>query len=1212
MYFKSLELYGFKSFAEKAKLVFEPGVTAIVGPNGCGKSNIADAIRWVLGEQSAKTLRGARMEDLIFSGTEEKEPLNMCEVSFTLDNSERFLPIDFDEVTISRKLFRSGESSYSINKTEVRLKEIQELISGTGLGAESYSFIAQGKIDSLLSSKPEERRFLFEEASGITKYKSKKKEALRKLEQTEQNLNRIADIISEVSRQIRSVERQAKKAMVYQEYFDQLKNLELDVAQHNICALDAQKSDVASKAEQEKAKQQTIAGEIVQIESQLKQLRHTCSALETQITQVNAQISAIDMEATTSYNKIALNRERVIELKARQEVLSRQTEQSVKKIEELETGIISLQDSCNALTAELSQQEKVLLEREETLKGVASSIRESTHCIDSSKAALLDISAQEAQAKNALMKITADLHSGSTRARRLTIEKEKTQEMMSSIEGNLKKAQQDLARQKVLVEEGISSRDSTKSSIATLNQHIETLTQECEGHKTRVSVLESRLAVLVEAQRSHEGFSRGPKAILQMKDALSGLISPEEGVSYPEVHPEKIYGPVSHLIEVQGGREVVVETALADVAQAIVVEDRDTVERLLAYLKERDLGRAHFISMDRSFTAPEVPQSLQEYIIGRFSEFVRYDNRFAPVFNPLFQRFLYVRDAARDCEIPDDVVIATDRGVVVREKIIEGGATELSEVTGLIGRQQKIEHMQQEISAAIQERDRIEKELAESKDRIRSLSMELEGLEAQLKQAEIQVAQRQSEFDSINNEYVKIREELSVIELELADVTEELESLRQRESQYRSQVEVMESQYQELTQRINEHELLIKEKTQEKENLLIEIEQVRGEANTLRERCEVRNKECARFKQELCDERTRHDENTNERVYITQKTQELSGEEEALAEKVRVLEHQKTETVTRLDELTATKDRSLTQINDIEGGLVVLKGQAETVAASFNTLQVKLTELGFERRSIVDRVAQLYQVQIDQMRRNIEGMDVGAACNDIEILRSKVDKLGAVNLVAIEEHKELEERFQFLTTQKDDLQRAKDDLMKAIDQINKTTKKLFLETFDKIEAEFAKYFKLLFNGGSARLVLTDNADVLEAGIEIEARPPGKTLQSVNLLSGGEKALSAVALLFAIFKIKPSPFCILDEIDAPLDEANVDRFLLLLKEFLETSQFIIITHNKKTITVADVMYGITMERSGLSKIVSVKFAKRGTKTDAVTVSSPADYPATAQG
>ena len=942
MYFKRLELVGFKSFADKTTIEFEPGVTAIVGPNGCGKSNISDAIRWVLGEQSAKSLRGASMEDVIFNGSATKEPLNLAEVSLTLSNESKILPIDYDEVTITRRLYRSGESEYLLNKNNVRLKDINELLMGTGIGTESYSIIEQGKMDQILNSKPEDRRVIFEEAAGITKYKSKKKEALRKLEQTDANLLRINDIIQEVKRQIGSIERQAKKAESYKAEFEKLKKLELAVASREFLLFDHKRKTREASLVDLKKEEEASHSLMQAAEADYADKKRELSRIDAELQDSRARETDTASGIRKNQDRLLLNRERIGELSQRKEQLLRQTETLKRRIEKYK-------EEYNQWTAEFE-----ILQKEET----------------------------EARA------------------------------FLDSVEGDFK----------------------------------------------------------------------------ALADAVAGLAAGEKAGK-------------ARLFDLANGRAHV-QSELASVrAENGVLEKRS-----------QRLNEKKDIASNEGRRAGERLTALQSAV-----------KKFKDKLKALLQ-------------------------ALTQKQASEFGPAEESE------------------------------------------------LESEIKSFVGEVSKMQTEE--------KWDEEFSLLSAELSDLDAERGKLSGREKELVKKLETLAAEEKTLQAELGSVENAFKDKAGEKEALLVHLTETRSKQSHCTAKREKIEKDKTRALEAMMSEEAQELSLVNEVENATAKKESLEEENKLLETELQNLSSRRDGILKSTEGTRRDREAIATELETLEKAKNERQEFLREALGKVHGFELEQVELRHEMDRLRERIFNAYQVDlivggnISETQRQAEAalsvpeeFDAEEAKIEIQFQREKLNKMGPVNLVAIQEYDEMKERFDFLTKQQQDLLQAKEDIHKAILKINRTTKELFIDTFGKIQKHFTEYYRLLFGGGSAELLLLDEDDVLECGIEIVARPPGKKLQSITLLSGGEKALTAIALLFSLFKVKPSPFCVLDEIDAPLDESNVDRFCGVLRDFITGSQFILITHNKRTMNLADVMYGITMAEAAISKIVSVRFSEK---------------------
>ena len=1063
MHFKKLELVGFKSFMDKTTLHFEPGVTAVVGPNGCGKSNIFDAIRWVLGEQSVKSLRGANMEDVIFNGTDLKQPLGMAEVSLTFDNDNKFFSLDHNEVTITRRIFRSGESEYLINRAIVRLKDILDLLMGTGIGTESYSIVAQGKIDLILSSRPEDRRMVFDEASGITKYKSQKREALRRLEDTEQNLLRVNDIITEVKRSIGHLERQANKARKYKELFEDLKNKEtvMSVLERDIVT--KEKTELGNQAESLKSQELGLQEIIKEDELKLNRFNDELKAWEDNIAAVKNEVINLENLVLRNKQHIGFNQKRVAELEESNESSAAQMEQTQARLLQDEERLNALKSEHAAMKSGLDDKSHALKEKELFLEGLVESIRVSLENIAQSKKNILEIANQLMHTKNAIVDLNSKQHVYAARKKRLDLEKAKVYEEKIQIEDSLKGVVSELAQIQVAL-------DEFNSKVASLNNEL-----SCET--LNLNQIISELAALEKQKMSLES----------QKEFLEKLKTQYEGI----------------------------DTSM----NAVVYLDKFPTQKLSGLiLKVKEMEEAS----------------------------------------------LKISGEAKPIDLDTEAVC---------EKIrrIEESIVTLNE----------------------------SKVLKEA--RIQELNSMLSELQKSKQQQEIFFANKQSAHQNILEQFNKVKEEEDITVLELSDVEKELIGLEENIKNLQNDSLLLDTKQKNEENLIRTDEEKINSSGQLKEETLIIMAQIKTELDTLKQRLDSEESTLKMLEDGYNQDKTNLD-NLKKQIEDSIKRQEelklevaqleakILQNQSGLAAKANVLEEaqEKCELIAKNTDEVSEKTQ-----ND--------KKELDSLKEKVYDLQMKAKDIEYHYQTIKDRMLQGYKIDLDtyQPENPLGDVDRNLLGQEIDTLKNKLESLGSANMLAIEEYDELKKRYDFLTQQHTDLTTSKDSLQEAIRKINRTTKAMFLETFEKVQVEFRNHFRLLFNGGDAQVFLIDEQDPLESGIEIICRPPGKKLQNVLLLSGGEKTMSAIALIFAIFKVKPAPFCILDEIDAALDEANVDRFGGLLQEFARVSQFIVVTHNKKTIANADVMYGITMEESGVSKIVSVKFGSSHKPAEEVT-------------
>ncbi len=1180
MYFKSLELIGFKSFAEKTKLNFEPGVTAIVGPNGCGKSNVADGIRWVLGEQSAKSLRASSMEDVIFNGTDNKDPINFAEVLLTLSNEKRILPIDYDEVTISRRVFRSGESEYLLNKTPVRLKDISDLLMGTGIGTESYSIIEQGKMDLVLSSKPEDRRYVFEEASGITKYKSQKKEALRKLEQTEQNLLRINDIIQEVKRQISSIERQARKAEKYKVDFDKLKEMEIKLSYIEFKNLKTQEATLSVENGDQRQREKDLDAENKTVYSKIGEYRQSLDELNKKISDLKTRAAEITSSLDMNTHKIEIDKERIEESHLAQGNLKKEIESINEKILNAKDIVEKIKANLEKLDQDRISKQDAVREREFLLNNLSKEIEGIDLKVKTCKVQTIDYIAKQTKIKNDLIKLGADIQNRKARQRRLDIEKDTVRKELDELE----KALQNVLKEFQKAETGLFSLKSdlelkTKEESA-LALEVKAVEEGLAGEENNKTAIKSKIEFLEDLVKKHEGFKSGVKTLLVKAE--------EDRKSFGG-----ILGVLADLLKVERGYEEAVSTFLGDDAQTIVVETDNDIRQAIGYLEENKLGKASFVSLEtlKRLNGLSRPTNISVKYTP-LANFIKINREFEAVITHFFADTYLVNsleDGLGDMELSRRATLITKSGMMSSRGRVTGGSASERDEALLIGRRDRLESLRVDVKNLEEKTRRLNEELKRKNESASSVKGKVKTLEESIRTGEINVANIKMRKEAEEDKRNKLKDELQVAGLELDEVNQTIDELTQKGQELNTELNNIEKESASAQLFIDESQNLIYDKRSKKERLTLEIATLKAEGQSLEKEEEnlksnLKKEESILFESEealysktnLLNEAVEKANALEEEIVsLNGQNEEAAKELRALEEKLTVLEKSKSDTVDKLG------------INEIQ--LKEKEREVEFLRNQIRDLDVKLTELNYKKTNLKERMNQAYKVDLESVHMELEdNIDRDTLRAQVAELKEKLDKIGPVNLVAIDEHKELEERYAFLVHQQEDLVNAKESLHKAIQKINKTTKELFLETFQKIQIEFKNFFRLLFGGGQAELVLIDDQDILESGIEIIVRPPGKKLQNMMLLSGGEKALTAIALLFAIFKVKPSPFCVLDEIDAPLDESNINRFSNVLKDFLKISQFIIITHNKRTIELADVMYGITMQERGVSKVVSVKF------------------------
>jgi chromosome segregation protein len=1182
VYLKTLEIVGFKSFASKTKLEFEPGMTAIVGPNGCGKSNVSDAVRWVLGEQRARALRGAKMEDVIFNGTDTAKALGMAEVSITLADCTDSLGIEYDEVCISRRVFRSGESGYFLNRKACRLKDIQRLFMDTGVGTDSYSVLEQGKIDQILSARPEDRRIVFEEASGITKYKADKKEALRKLEHTEANLLRLADVIREVKRQIISLQRQAGKAKRYKDLSEEMRDLDIYVTREHLAEYAQKINELAGELQVLERKVGELHQQVETAESEAESSRQALTQLEQTISQAMEQASTARGELERTRNLITMNTDRIAELSTLAQRNTQETEEARSRLEihrtELEKIISDIAGAesekeiarVELETATLAQKD--VEDRMNATRTQVNDLRNESVALDSKSSTMQnELNELDARDRSAMLKRERLATEKSELERALKQFVEHREEMDAQVDTLSTKVTEQAERLTNLNSERTSRKDLILDNEKKLN----------ETHKI-AAAKRAQLEMLSGGEARQAGFPPGAQLLL---DPPSDFTPDRAG----------IIGPLAEQLKTSPDYQTALEAILRPCLDAIVVKDEAYAREALNWLREQEAGSARLLSVTSSMEEAAFDTSSP---IGRgLMDCITISDHVVPLVRRLFWN---VRVVGSEAEVPHvlsaDTIVVTQNGAVFSGD----GSSEIwmpgTEDKSPLARHQLREQLQEEIGQIEADLQQLESTLDALRGEESGMTSTIDGARGMLEDFRRELALQEGERQVIVREAKSAQERVETVRFEYNNLAEseskgtelrsrlanELQEARDRQANVRTQISKQTKALNEIEERrsdalsfTSEHRIVFSQKSSALEQL-----------NNRKQPMEARIREL----EELINDRTGGIDSYNRRIgdlqrSIEEETDKIEPLKARLEETSRTLESERTRREETIQVLTTAENR--------------LRGLRDSLEAELNKkskLEVERAEFKMRHDNALERVTGTYHLTEEDLAEaaaprweNDEIPDRDEIETRVAELKAKIDSMGPVNLVAIEEHAEYEERFAFLNKQQDDLVAAKQQLLDMIKKINTTTAEMFKETFDKVNAEFEGMFKQLFGGGSAKLVLTDDEDVLEAGIEIIARPPGKKLQTISLLSGGERTMTAVALLFSLFKVKPSPFCILDELDAALDDANINRFVDALKGFLQQSQFVIITHSRQTIGAADVIYGVTMQTRGISKVVSMKFA-----------------------
>lgn len=1253
MYLKSLCLHGFKSFADKTLFEFHKGVTGIVGPNGCGKSNVVDAIRWVLGETSAKALRGEEMADVIFNGTDKRKPVGLAEVVLTMADCEQALNVSYNEVAICRRVFRDGRSEYRLNGTVCRLKDINDLFAGTGIGRAAYSIMAQGQIDMLLSSKPEDRRTVFEEAAGITKFKGQKKEALRKLDYTEANLLRVADVIAEVKRQMGSLQRQASKARRYQTLLDDVRMLDTHLAHKHFTEYSAEKSESENNVRMLTEQLEQLQARLQTCELEAHETREAYHAIESQINQLRQQAQELRSQVQSAEGRMGFNNERAEELQGRIRQNEEQIEQGQHHLEQQRQEMISADEQLisirenievrqQSLNEHLSQHNAILPDRSR-LDNDRRAVREAIRQFEG------QIAAADARAQSLTNQISNDRQRHETLAhdRQAAAQaRESSQVEFDSLQREI----QDLEETRNELDE--KAKNCARDILEKRRQR-DVLGEELNELQRAVTQRRSRIEILEQLLQKGEGLAAGTQQVLK-------------GLDNPEVYSVGVRGLLASSLEVEPSFIAPIEAALRDHLQSVLLTDSELASQILDRLANRQLGKAALLPFDFA-TLRAVPdrQLVPEGGIAWAIEKVRAKSGVQEIVDRLLNNVLIVEDlhtAIRLKRQLGDVALVTMKGeLVAADGVIHGGATK-EEAASMLRREAEV----------------------------RALRTELEGFEYQLLEKEEAVDQLRAQLEEMQREEVTLREQsqrtregfstlqgkLSVVQRALQQATTKLESVEWDQNQISSRIQAAEAQIawqreeasvareQLEGARVHEAELEV-----EMEAFLRRELESSERLNELRTALALEQSALQSLERQKAPMATRLHELQAAIQRFDQEINTWRGRiEQSIAENARFAEQVESQrgAVASIEEHLQNKAEeragAFERVTELEQQLVQLRQQTSGLSDSRNRIEVQLTRVDLRLENLINQVQDRYSFHIsafepdyhalmlsiseqkksrnrvEKRRATLDGQAADEAPetapepeegparatvptvtdDDLDLdgvaipgeegqpdwdfvnevvgeLRQKLESIGPVNLDAIQEFEELEERHNFLETQHGDLVKSKEELLQVIQRINDTTKTMFSETFQLVRGYFQNNFKELFGPqAKADLMLVDENDPLESGIEIIAKPPGKKLQTISLLSGGERSMTAVALLFSIYQVKPSPFCVLDELDAPLDESNISRFLKMLDNFIDNSQFIIVTHNKRTMSRADVIYGVSMQEFGVSKPVGVRMTASDTK------------------
>ncbi len=1177
MYLKSIEVHGFKSFANKITFKFHNGITGIVGPNGSGKSNVADAVRWVLGEQRIKQLRGASMQDVIFSGTEMRKPLGYAYVAITLDNSDHQLAIDYDEVTVSRRLYRSGESEYMLNGTACRLKDVNELFYDTGIGKEGYSIIGQGQIDKILSGKPEERRELFDEAAGIVKFKRRKYAAQKKLEDEKQNLVRVNDILAELEKQTGPLEKQAEKARVYLRKKEELKNLDVNVfllenvrVREQLVEVEGKLQIAAGDLQETTDRYESIKEEYERIQGRIEQLDQEIEAARATLTDTGVMRSKLEGEINVLKEQIHSAEGNEEHLQNRIRSISEQLSERDKERDAILADKKETDDKLSALEEERMQARELL---EQTQR----EIEELNNNIENGKNTIIDALNNRATIKSKLGRFDTMFEQVNIRKAELNSRLLRAKSDEAEQTETIKKLEEEFEAVTAAIKELTEQQELMDERLAGVREELAGKDQKLRDTQILYHQQKSKLEALSNLTERYEGYGGSVKAVMEQKDSEKGII-----------------GVVADIIKVDPKYETAIETALGGNIQNIVTEDEETAKRMIGFLKKARAGRATFLPLT-SITRPQEfknPEALKEKgVVGMADALVKIDKKYQNVAKAMLGRIMVVDHVDNAVKIARKFDYGIRMVTLEGELLVPGGAISggaFKNNSNLLGRRREMEELEKKVKQYLVDIDQILNDIEETKKGRNKMRLELEDIKGQIQrkfieqntarmnvmQAEEKKSETTEGFDELKTEEQDIETQMKEIQAGKDEAAAELEASEALEKNVEVQIAGFQTQLE--TKRTEESAQASKVSEWD-----VEVEKMRQSADFQRQNLERVESERSRYTAELNE--------VKEGLHL--------GKEEVERKKESILEIEKTIAASH----TAQSDAEQKLKEDIQTK-EELSGKQKNFFASREELSERMTALDkevYRLNSQKERMEESIESQINYMwdeyeitlsdaesLKNEEMNDLPAMKRSISGLKDEIRKLGDVNVNAIEDYRNLMERYTFLKTQHDDLVEAEKTLLGIIEELDTSMRKQFNEKFEQINREFDKVFKELFGGGKGTLELIEDEDVLEAGIRVIAQPPGKKLVNMMQMSGGEKSLTAICLLFAIQNLKPSPFCLLDEIEAALDESNVTRFAKYLHKLTKNTQFIVITHRRGTMEKADRLYGITMQEKGISTLVSV--------------------------
>ena len=1182
MYLKRLELQGFKSFADKTILEFKPGITAVIGPNGSGKSNISDSIRWVLGEQSMKSLRGSKSEDIIFSGTQNRKSLGFAEASIVIDNSSGDLPVEFDEVTVTRKIYRSGETGYFINKVPCRLKDILELFMDTGIGRDGYSIIGQGKIDEILSNKSEDRRRIFEEAAGIVKYRARKSESEKKLEQTKLNLLRINDILSEIESGIEPLRIQSERAKRFLELHESLKDVEVGLFVYNIENYKEKLSQIVedlgiieNQKNDEESKLNNLQGKKIELKNKIDSLIEEIEKYQN-----------IGFESTNKIEKInseiAIANEKIIHNKENSERLTGEIEESKSKIKDLEEEKNTKNQKKDSLVSNRAKFEKELEEKETELKKLTSTLSAQELEIEEQKQ-IMEKNTDTKYEKN--IEISSLDANYSNLEKRLKAVKEEITDAISNLDMSRNKKQDmsnnfnKIESQKNTILKEIKEKENKKIEV---ENKIKEYDSEIEKLSYDIRIKDSRCKFLIETEKEKDGYIKSVKSLMQDCEKNSEL---NKGV----------HGILANLISVDKEYETAIEMALGGATQNIVTDDENTAKKLVNHLRANNLGRASFLPITavRGNKIDKIKGKSQG-VIGLAASLVKYDKKYEQIIYSLLGRTIVVDNMDTGIALAKEnkyaFRIITLKGDIINASGAITGGSVAQKTASLLGRGREIEALSEEVKNLKKKLQKIENEKAEYEESISDFIEQSKSLEQKLQEFNIVYATEKQKMVSIEETVLRFENELAKLRAEDARINTQKEEIKQAKEALQNEVKSLEEENEKLSfivkefaEKNSENQKYIDDLNFDITNLKISVSSFDESGSSIEEMIERINVDIENYTKAI-------ELKTKQMEDIKLEDIQLNKSIESFNNQITEIKNSVSTSTEKIETLKAERADKNKESEKIEKDITDQFNLLEDLKENLVKTDVKKTKIEQDIDFVINSLWEEYELTPNNVKDYKKPENVQVAQKQVNSIRSEIKDLGSINIDSIEEYKNTKERYDFMCEQRLDLEDTISKLRKMISEMTDTMKKQFAEKFKLINKYFNEVFIELFGGGKAELILEDEDNILECGIDIKAQPTGKKLQNMLLLSGGERALTAIALLFAILRTNPAPFCILDEIEAALDDVNVYRYAEYLRKFSDETQFLVITHRKGTMEVADTVYGVTMEENGISKLLSMKLAE----------------------